>query len=291
MASGHPLLRARDELVRGLGRMLGTTIETRASVPATRTLLIGTLTDLRRVTPALRLDGTLAEDAFRITSVTSGSVAHLVIAGGSDRGVLYGAFALLRRVSAGTPLVPGDWTETPYAPLRWINHWDNIDGSIECGYGGRSIFWDGGHVRDDLSRVDNYGRLLASLGINGISVNNVNANRVFLSPELTPQVARLADVLRPWGVRLALSVDFSSPSTLGGLPTFDPLDAGVAAHARGQRDRSARLRRSHADESQRRSAVPEQRVHDAAHAHCTGTIDAPRVGHLRQLLRRRLLTR
>lgn len=236
VGSHGPVLRARDELVRGLGRLLGTKIDTAAPVPATRTLLIGTLTDLRRAAPALRLNGTLAEDAFRITSVTSGSVTHLVIAGGSDRGVLYGAFALLRRVSAGTPLGPGDWTEGPYAPLRWINHWDNIDGSIERGYGGRSIFWDAGHVREDLSRVDEYGRLLASLGINGISVNNVNANRVFLSPELIPQVARIADVLRPWGVRVALSVDFSSPSTLGGLATFDPLDARVAAWWRGRAD-------------------------------------------------------
>jgi alpha-glucuronidase len=77
--------------------------------------------------------------------------------------------------------------------------------------------------------VRDYGRLLASLGINGISINNVNANTRFLEPELLAQVARVADALRPWGVRVALSIDFSSPMKLGGLATFDPLDSAVIA--------------------------------------------------------------
>ncbi len=231
----HPtVLRARDELVRGLGRMLATRIETAAATPAGGGLIIGTVADLKRSAPALQAGGPLAEEGFRITTGTAGGARRVVIAGGSSRAVLYGAFALLRRVAAGGP--PAESSEAPYAPLRWINHWDNIDGTIERGYGGRSIFWDAGHVREDLSRVDEYGRLLASLGINAISINNVNANRVFLSPELIPQVARVADTLRPWGVRVALSVDFSSPSTLGGLPTFDPLDAGVVAWWRGRAD-------------------------------------------------------
>ena len=122
-----------------------------------------------------------------------------------------------------------DEKQAPYAPIRWINQWDNLDGSIERGYGGRSIFWENGHVRKDLSRVAEYGRLLASLGINGCSINNVNADPRLLTPAFMPQIARIAAALRPWGVQVAISVDFGSPQTIGGLETFDPLDRRVAA--------------------------------------------------------------
>jgi len=108
-----------------------------------------------------------------------------------------------------------------------VNHWDRLDGSIERGYGGASLFWENGRVRQDLSRAADYGRLLASLGINGCSINNVNADPKILTPELAPQIARIADVLRPWGVHIAISVDFGSPKTVGGLDTFDPLDPKV----------------------------------------------------------------
>jgi alpha-glucuronidase len=151
-----------------------------------------------------------------------------VVTGGSDRGALYGAFALLRKIASGQSVATIDEKETPYAPVRWVNQWDNLDGSIERGYGGRSIFWEGGHARQDLSRVSDYGRLLASLGINATTIDNVNADKRLLSDEYIPQVARIAEALRPWGVRIALSVDFGSPQSLGGLNTFDPLDPKVA---------------------------------------------------------------
>ena len=150
--------------------------------------------------------------------------------------MLYGAFALLRKVAVGESLASIDQKDAPYAPIRWVNEWNNIDGSIERGYGGRSIFWEGGHIREDLSRVNEYARLLASLGINGISINNVNANPLVLSAEFVPQVARVADVLRPWGVRLALAIDFGSPQTLGKLPTYDPLDPSVIAWWKARAD-------------------------------------------------------
>src|SRR5262249_2784399 len=132
-------------------------------------------------------------------------------------------------VATGEPVAALDIRESPYAPVRWVNHWDNLDGTIERGYGGRSIFWEGGRVREDLSRVRDYARLLASLGVNACSVNNVNADRRVISAEYLPQVARIADAMRPWGVHIAVSVDFSSPQSLGKLNTFDPLDPQVAA--------------------------------------------------------------
>ena len=109
-----------------------------------------------------------------------------------------------------------------------MNQWDRLDGSIERGYGGRSIFWDQGHVRADLSRASEYARLLASLGINGCDINNVNADKRILSPEFFPQIASIAAALRPWGVATVISVDFGSPKTIGNLDTFDPIDPRVA---------------------------------------------------------------
>ena len=153
----------------------------------------------------------------------------IVITGADDRGVLYGAFALLRKVALGESIAALNEKSEPRVAVRWVNHWDNLDGSIERGYGGRSIFWDNGAARVDLSRVNDYGRMLASLGINGTSINNVNVNPRILAPDFLPEIVRIANTLRPWGVRTVLSVDFGSPQKIGGLDTFDPLDPRVIA--------------------------------------------------------------
>ncbi len=231
-----PLLRARDEIVRGLRGMLGADVQVSTTLPADGALVIGTLAALRRSAPALAPAGELALDGFWLRSVSVGRARYLVIAGQTDRAVLYGAFALLRRIASGLTLARLDQKEAPYAPVRWVNHWDNFDGTIERGYGGRSIFWDANRVREDLTRVSEYGRLLASVGINAVAITSVNANRAFLSPELVPQIARVADTFRPWGIRVAISVDFGSPKTLGGLPTYDPVDPTVIAWWRTRTD-------------------------------------------------------
>ena len=219
---------ARDEIVRGMRGMLGRTLRAESSVPQESAVVLGTLEEIRRAVPAWRLEASLAADAFWLKTVTAGRVNYIVITASNDRGLLYGAFALLRKIALGEPVANLDEREAPYAPIRWVNQWDNLDGSIERGYGGRSIFWENGRAREDLRRVGDYGRLLASLGINGCSINNVNANPRVLSPDFTPQIARIADALRPWGVRVAIAVDFGSPKSIGGLETFDPLDFKVA---------------------------------------------------------------
>jgi alpha-glucuronidase len=231
-----PVSKARDELVAGVRGLLGTELTTATGRQPGAAIVLGTLRRLREAWPELTSTTTLPADGFQIRSTAIGGTRYLVVAGESDRAVLYGAFAVLRTLAVGRPVMQMDAAEAPAAPLRWVNEWNNIDGSIERGYGGRSIFWDGGRIRDDLSRVDEYGRLLASLGINGISINNVNANPLVLSPAFVPQVARVADVLRPWGVRLALAIDFGSPQTLGKLPTYDPLDPTVIAWWKARAD-------------------------------------------------------
>jgi alpha-glucuronidase len=164
---------------------------------------------------------------LRATEVRGHST--LIVSGANDRAVLYAVFSLLRRLALHREIQNIDEAQVPYAPLRWTNEWDNLDGSIERGYAGRSIFFDNGHVVENLTRARDYARLIASIGINGCTVNNVNANPRVLESDFIPELARLAAVFRPWGVRMSIAVDFSSPKTIGGLDTFDPLDVRVAA--------------------------------------------------------------
>ena len=236
LESASPIEKARDELAAGLRGMLGIEPKLVTELATDGAIIVGTLPRVRQLVPGLLPEGTLEPDGYWLKAVSLRGVRHVVIAGESNRGVLYGTFAFLRKLGVGEPMASLDQKDAPYAPLRWVNEWNNIDGSIERGYGGRSIFWEGGHIREDLSRVNDYGRLLASLGINGISINNVNANPLVLSAEFIPQIARVADVLRPWGVRLALAIDFGSPQTLGKLPTYDPLDPTVIAWWKARAD-------------------------------------------------------
>ena len=151
------------------------------------------------------------------------------IAGTTERGVLYGVFAVLSKIGRGETIAALDEVQQPYAPIRWVNQWDNINGTVERGYGGPSIFFAEGKVRADLTRAGQYARLLASVGINGCTINNVNAAPQLLEDNFIAQISRIADVFRPWGVQLSLSLDLSSPKAMGDLDTFDPLDPRVAA--------------------------------------------------------------
>ena len=192
---------AQREIARGLRE---TRVET--SIPAENAIVLGTESEVHKSFPEWQIDKTLAEDGFHIATIQRGDLRYTIIAAQNDRGVLYGAFHLLRQIALGGST---DALESPHTPVRWVNQWDNLNGSIERGYGGRSIFWENGHARADLSRVTEYGRLLASVGINGCAVNNVNADPRILAPELLPDLVRIADALRPWGVQLALALDFA----------------------------------------------------------------------------------
>ena len=235
--NNSPVIRsAQDELLRGVRGMLGRTLRVAPGLPAESAIVLGTLADLRRAVPQLRLAADLPLDGYWLTAASLNGVSYTVIAAANDRGVLYGVFAFLRKIALGEPIAALDEKQSPYAPVRWVNEWNNLDGTIERGYAGRSIFWDNLQARQDLSRVSDYGRLLASLGINACAINNVNANPRVLAADFIPQVVRIAEAFRPWGVRVALSVDFGSPKTIGGLDTFDPLDARVASWWKARAD-------------------------------------------------------
>jgi alpha-glucuronidase len=221
---------AANELVRALGQRESPKMQGPArAIPSRDAFVLGRWKDLRALFPELGRSRPPSADGFRLKTVRRRGAKYWLIVAANDRGVLYGAFALLRRIAQRKDVRTLDDVEAPSAPIRWVSQWDNLDGSIERGYAGRSIFFDQGSVRADLTRAAEYARLLASLGINGCAINNVNADPRVLRADFIQQLARVADAFRPWGVKLALSVDLSSPVAVGKLNTFDPLDPQVAA--------------------------------------------------------------
>ncbi|MGC4770420.1 alpha-glucuronidase [Micromonospora sp. DT44] len=151
-------------------------------------------------------------------------------------GLLYGLFHVVRLCAAAFDPARPPELHRPALRRRMLNHWDNVAvhpvmGQVERGYAGGSIFWAGGRPRGDLTRTREYGRLLAASGINAISVNNVNVGRAeaLLLTDRLGDVAQIAYALRPYGIRVHLSVTFAAPLVLGGLPTADPFDEEVRA--------------------------------------------------------------
>ena len=168
----------------------------------------------------LRIDPTLPDDdGFTIR----GGDDQLVITARHDIGLLYGAYEVLRLQATDRRI--NDETQKPFFKLRLLNHWDNLDGSIERGYAGNSIFeWF--HLDENLIRE--YARANASIGINGSVLNNVNASPKMLTKEYLREVKKIADILRPYGIRVYLSINFATPMALGYTTTADPKDAKVA---------------------------------------------------------------
>ena len=161
----------------------------------------------------------LGPEGFRIRTIRN----VVVIASTTDIGALYGTFHFLRLLQTEQPVDRLQIDQRPRLKLRLLNHWDNIDGSIERGYAGKSL-WMG---RDDQRRLLDYARANASIGINGSVLNNVNANSEFLTAKYLNKFAAIADMFRPFGIRVYLSPRFSAPIELGKLPTADPLDPAV----------------------------------------------------------------
>jgi alpha-glucuronidase len=224
---------ARYELERGLRGMLSRSMREASGVPREPAIILGLLPALRAADPFLPLPKTIPPEGFSLVAVPLRGAPSILITAADDRGVLYGTFALLRLIATGHSLDQLQLLEEPAAPIRWVNQWDNLNGTIERGYGGPSIFFENGSVRPDLTRAGQFARLLASLGINGCAINNVNADPRILSPDFIPQLARVAAAFRPWGVKLGVAVDFASPKSTpapgspGTLDTFDPLDPRV----------------------------------------------------------------
>lgn len=221
----------RQELATALGSMLGAPVPSAATATLAGALVIGTPANSPAV-KALGWDADLAKlgkEGYVIRSTRLSGRAATVIASAGEMGALYGTFHLLRLMQTAQPVTGLAVSEAPKVHLRMINHWDNLNGSIERGYAGNSL-WQWNELPAVLSpRYADYARASAAIGINGSVVNNVNANVQFLTPEFLAKEAAIANVWRPYGVRLYLSVNFSAPVTLGKMTTADPLDPTVAA--------------------------------------------------------------
>lgn len=183
----------------------------------------------------IKRDKNLGNEGFRVYRDKKG----LVLSANNDLGLLYGSYALLRDNAAGKAIALRE--EIPAYNVRVLNHWDNLDGTIERGYSGHSI-WNWDELPDVVSpRYREYAIANASVGINGIVLNNVNASSKILSAEYLAKVAKIADVFRPYGIKVYLSANFAAPMQLGGLKTADPLVPEVAAWWKAKADEIYKL--------------------------------------------------
>lgn len=177
--------------------------------------------DIATIRTNLSKDANTGEEGF----IISNDKRTITISASTEKGLLYGVFAVSRLELAGKLPKPGkSIVDKPMCQYRILNHWDNLNGTIERGFAGRSIFF-GKPIDDTIIRE--YARANASVGINGTVLNNVNSSPQILSDENIKLAAHVADILRPYGIKVYLSVNFASPKAFGGLPTADPLDPAV----------------------------------------------------------------
>jgi alpha-glucuronidase len=207
-ADSPTIVAARDELMTGLSGLLG-------------------------ITPVITLDRSASAPAagaegYSLKVTDQGDMHGITIAANHGVGVLYGAFALLRGIQTGRPVAGLSGTSAPRISRRILDHWDNLNGTIERGYAGFSL-WNWFELPDYVSpRYRDYARAAASIGINGAALTNVNADALVLTEPWLRKVAALAGALRPYGIRVYLTARFSAPVEIGGLKTADPLDPAVA---------------------------------------------------------------
>jgi len=220
-----------DELGRGLRGLLDKSIAVVPDVTRDGALVAGTPKSSPLIA-GLYLEPDLQRaggEGYVIRSVSLGGRRATVIAAKTDVGVLYGAFHFLRLLQTHQRIDALAVVDAPRIQHRVLDHWDNLDGSVERGYAGASL-WDWHKLPDYRSpRYTDYARANASIGLNGTVLTNVNANATSLTPDYLAKAAALADVFRPYGVRVYLTARFSAPIEIGGLKTADPLAPDVKA--------------------------------------------------------------
>jgi alpha-glucuronidase len=230
----------REELNRALSLLLKRKVRVTDSIAGDGTLIIGTPETspvIKSLNISAELD-TLGWEGYIIRAAEIGGKKAIIIAAGRENGLIYGTFHLLKLMQTQNSLKDINIAEKPRIQRRLLNHWDNLDRTAERGYAGKSLWkWDELPERID-PRYRDYARACASIGINGTVVNNVNASPLILTREYLKKAEALADVFRPYGIKLYLSVNFASPlrpdsaeegrsKGIGNLDTADPLDPRV----------------------------------------------------------------
>jgi alpha-glucuronidase len=229
------ILKAAEEIERALSGMLGAEVPDHSENIQPGSILLGTADEPRIKAlnlPLARLGG----EGYVIRSTLIDGKPVTVVAANSDVGVLYGSFALIQHLQRGLGLDGLDIASAPKLKLRLLNHWDNLDRTVERGYAGQSL-WDWWKLPDFKDpRYTDYARANAAIGINGTVLNNVNAKADSLTAPYIAKAAALADVFRPYGIKVYLSARWSAPIEIGKLKTADPLDPAVAAWWKAKAD-------------------------------------------------------
>jgi len=216
---------AKKELIQALDGLLGRSL---TSATTSASIIVGTPEGSAIVKSLIAASQLPAgQDGYLIRSIISDGQPKIIIASASDKGILYGVFHFIRLLQANVPISSLAISESPKIKNRILNHWDNLDGTVERGYAGSSL-WEWHKLPGFTpTRYTDYARANASIGINGTVLNNVNTNALSLTEPYLLKAAALANVFRPYGVKVYLSARFSAPIEIGGLKTADPLDPKV----------------------------------------------------------------
>lgn len=220
---------SKDELLKGLKSMLGQNTTFTDALSASNSIIV---VKRKHLNPQISKELTkefeqIGKEGFIIKSIQQKGKNCVVITANEDIGILYGVFRFLRSIQMNEKLTNLNISDAPKIDLRMLNHWDNLDRTVERGYAGFSLWnWQKLPGYIDERYVD-YARANASIGINGTVLNNVNASALILTPMYLEKVAALANVFRSYGIKVYLTARFSAPIEIGGLPTADPLDKDV----------------------------------------------------------------
>lgn len=216
------------ELQTALTDMVGTTISVKSKLDQS-SIIIGSQTSLNsEILKAAQIDfNQINDEGFILKSISIKNRKHILISGKKDVGVLYGVYSFLRLIQTNKSIENLNTIDSPKTNIRILNHWDNLDRTVERGYAGFSL-WNWQKLPDFIDqRYIDYARANASIGINGTVLTNVNANALILTPQYLEKVEALANVFRPYGIKVYLTARFSAPIEIGGLKTADPKDADV----------------------------------------------------------------
>lgn len=217
----------KRELDRGLGGLLQQEVRFEPNPTFQNQLIVSRYAELGEDLRTLVDPADLTSEGYFIRTIENKKHRMVLITAQTDIGLLYGTFHFLRILQMHQALDGLQVMESPKVDIRMLNHWDNLDRTVERGYAGFSI-WNWHTLPDYIDqRYIDYARANASIGINGTALTNVNANGLVLTPHYLEKVKALADVFRPYGLKVYLTARFSAPIEIGGLKTADPLDADV----------------------------------------------------------------
>lgn len=220
---------ASKELQLGLSSLLGNPIVAKQNFETVNVLIFGSKSSLdESVLNNLKNEfNRINDDGYIIKSIKLKDKNHILITGKTDLGVLYGVFNFLRLIQTNKSIENLNIIDAPKINVRMLNHWDNLNGTVERGYAGSSI-WNWQKLPNFIDqRYIDYARANASIGINGTVLNNVNANAMILTQQYLEKVEALANTFRPYGIKVYLTARFSAPIEIGKLKTADPHDTDV----------------------------------------------------------------